>query len=299
MSGTKLFKDVFSAELAAIAPRHKRQTGTDIATGSAPTVALGLTGLCCSGGGIRSAAFCLGVLQGLQSKNVLERVDYLSTVSGGGYIGSTLSIAMAKGPDADAAGTTSPDKEAMFPFGRLDEDRESPEVKHLRDNSRYLLQNGIIGLVPAAAIYLRGLAMNAIAVLPLLLLAAAAIILLNPTTQDLVSHRFAGFDFAPLLGNSPAPVTELGALLVAALLVLYAALVSSCVSGRSGIGRSAPRSRPSFWASCSCSRCSNCTRSCSGLRSSRTRKSRRRPRLPIMPPASPCSNSSTRTRSIS
>jgi len=45
-----------------------------------------LAGLCFSGGGIRSATFCLGVLQGLASKDKLSRFDYLSTVSGGGYI---------------------------------------------------------------------------------------------------------------------------------------------------------------------------------------------------------------------
>ena len=49
------------------------------------------TALCFSGGGIRSATFGLGVLQGLARTNLLERFDYLSTVSGGGYIGSWLS----------------------------------------------------------------------------------------------------------------------------------------------------------------------------------------------------------------
>ncbi len=49
-----------------------------------------LTGLCISGGGIRSATFGLGVLQGLAEKHLLRRIDYLSTVSGGGYIGSWL-----------------------------------------------------------------------------------------------------------------------------------------------------------------------------------------------------------------
>src|SRR5262249_37638223 len=44
--------------------------------------------LCLSGGGIRSATFALGVLEGLAAKGVLDRFDYLSTVSGGGYIGS-------------------------------------------------------------------------------------------------------------------------------------------------------------------------------------------------------------------
>lgn len=49
-----------------------------------------LTGLCLSGGGIRSATFGLGVLQALAEDKLLEKIDYLSTVSGGGYIGSWL-----------------------------------------------------------------------------------------------------------------------------------------------------------------------------------------------------------------
>src|SRR5215472_12780511 len=47
--------------------------------------------LCLSGGGIRSASFALGVLQALARHGLLFRFDYLSTVSGGGYIGSWLS----------------------------------------------------------------------------------------------------------------------------------------------------------------------------------------------------------------
>jgi hypothetical protein len=67
-------------------------------------------GLALSGGGIRSATFCLGILQVLSrmkfrnredpeteraeedvgNRSLLDRVDYLSTVSGGGYIGSWL-----------------------------------------------------------------------------------------------------------------------------------------------------------------------------------------------------------------
>jgi Patatin-like phospholipase len=49
-----------------------------------------LFGLCLSGGGIRSATFNLGILQGLATKRLLKFVDYLSTVSGGGYIGGWL-----------------------------------------------------------------------------------------------------------------------------------------------------------------------------------------------------------------
>ena len=50
-----------------------------------------LIGLSFSGGGIRSATFNLGVIQAFAQKQLLRHVDYLSTVSGGGYIGSWLS----------------------------------------------------------------------------------------------------------------------------------------------------------------------------------------------------------------
>ena len=49
-----------------------------------------VTGLGLSGGGIRSATFNLGVLQALASAKCLARFDFLSTVSGGGYIGAFL-----------------------------------------------------------------------------------------------------------------------------------------------------------------------------------------------------------------
>src|SRR5687767_6643232 len=49
------------------------------------------TALCISGGGIRSATFALGVMQRLASLGLLAKFHFLSTVSGGGYIGSWLS----------------------------------------------------------------------------------------------------------------------------------------------------------------------------------------------------------------
>src|SRR5437763_8505060 len=47
--------------------------------------------LCISGGGIRSATFALGAIQSLAEHGLLTQFDYLSTVSGGGYVGSWLS----------------------------------------------------------------------------------------------------------------------------------------------------------------------------------------------------------------
>jgi len=56
----------------------------------------GQTALCLSGGGVRSAAFALGVLQALARLRLLSQFDYLSTVSGGGYIGGWLSAWAAR-----------------------------------------------------------------------------------------------------------------------------------------------------------------------------------------------------------
>src|SRR5262245_42042528 len=67
----------------------ERITGEDGAYSRAHRASL--VGLSLSGGGIRSATFNLGALQGLAKHRLLTRLDYISTVSGGGYIGSWLS----------------------------------------------------------------------------------------------------------------------------------------------------------------------------------------------------------------
>ena len=217
----KTFDHIFRVELAAIGERHNRSNRARIPAQTEelqPTTALALSGLTCSGGGIRSAAFCLGVLQGLQSKNIIEQMDYLSTVSGGGYVGTMLTIGMSR--DRPSNG-----HDGIFPFGRLDgERRETPEVRHLRDNSRYLLQNGLPGVVSALVIYLRGIAMNVLVLLPLLLLGGALLVAVKPDTRKLASHGL--FDYSLPDGLGPVPVTLFAALLLAALLVVYAVVVS-------------------------------------------------------------------------
>src|SRR5262247_451578 len=83
--------EVFPAELLEINRRRKVLGLADLPQGAGPSVQHGLVGLALSGGGIRSASFSLGVLQVLAREEALARVDYLSTVSGGGLIGSTVS----------------------------------------------------------------------------------------------------------------------------------------------------------------------------------------------------------------
>jgi len=79
----------------------------------------GVWGLGISGGGIRSASIGLGVMQALVAApggSILSKIDYLSTVSGGGYIGSALTWFLHKGfPDGSRTGTD-PDN---FPLGQI------------------------------------------------------------------------------------------------------------------------------------------------------------------------------------
>ncbi len=58
----------------------------------------GLMGVCFSGGGIRSATFNLGIAQGLAQLGLLPYVDYLSSVSGGGYIHQFLAAWILRHP---------------------------------------------------------------------------------------------------------------------------------------------------------------------------------------------------------
>jgi len=90
-------------------------------------------GLAFSGGGIRSATFNLGVLKALHDLRVLKHVDYLSTVSGGGYIGAWWSAWRARWgkqlfPEAPTAKATN----------KKEENREPEEVRHLREFSNFL-----------------------------------------------------------------------------------------------------------------------------------------------------------------
>jgi hypothetical protein len=64
-------------------PTWSQASGKDVFEAAADS---SLTGLGLSGGGIRSATFCLGVLQALAAYGKLKNFDYLSSVSGGGYI---------------------------------------------------------------------------------------------------------------------------------------------------------------------------------------------------------------------
>jgi hypothetical protein len=88
-------------------------------------------GLALSGGGIRSATFNLGLLQSLGRLGILGHVDYLSTVSGGGYIGAFWTAWLCRRGSRTGS--------ARFPVGNDGRGGERSEVRHLREFSRFLL----------------------------------------------------------------------------------------------------------------------------------------------------------------
>jgi hypothetical protein len=161
------------------------------------------SGLCLSGGGIRSATFNLGILQGLARLGALGGFDFLSTVSGGGYVGGWLSawlhragsakvlgdLGRVQSPSLEAAGSRPPTP-AVSPI-----DPEPEPVKHLRAYSRYLSPHG--GVLSAdtwtlVAIYLRNLFLNWLVLLPLLASALIVPRLLNRWNGLGLQRRPAG-----------------------------------------------------------------------------------------------------------
>jgi hypothetical protein len=110
-----------------------------------------LFGISISGGGIRSATFALGILQGLAEKNLLQKADYLSTVSGGGYIGSWLMGILARGPQC---------YESLKPHVPLSASRDP--ITFLRKYSNYLAPRlGIsLDVLVIPLIWFRNVALN-------------------------------------------------------------------------------------------------------------------------------------------
>ncbi len=141
---------------------------------------LQLSALCLSGGGVRSASFCLGVLQTLARAGLLKQFDYLSTVSGGGYIGSFLQLLIGRlgvaGAEVALGGPVASDA-----------------LKALRNDTNYLSPGGDLfslntwaGLV----LYVRNVLLNFAVYLPLILLPVQLAILAR-TSVWAIAHSLA------------------------------------------------------------------------------------------------------------
>jgi hypothetical protein len=152
--------------------------------------------LCFSGGGIRSATFGLGVLQGLAEHSstpsdpaeprLLGEMDYLSTVSGGGYLGGWFSswAYRAKGAAAVIRQLASPPPADWEP--------EPAPVRYLRRFSNYL--NPQLGALSAdtwtlVATVVRNVLLNWLVLLPLL---AAVLVLPRVLFALVLEYPFIG-----------------------------------------------------------------------------------------------------------
>ncbi len=139
-----------------------------------------ITGVALSGGGIRSAAFCLGVLQAFDSNIGVEKVDCLSTVSGGGYIGLSLTAGM------NAIGESSPRR---FPFTTdKDDRRDNLPVGHIRNYANYLIPRGFRDVLDDVTVTLRGISANIAMVFGAILVIAAITLFAN---GDLFPQKLA------------------------------------------------------------------------------------------------------------
>ncbi|GJH14742.1 hypothetical protein CBA19CS11_37910 [Caballeronia novacaledonica] len=132
-----------------------------------------LCGLALSGGGVRSATFCLGALQGFVEADAYRYFDYLSTVSGGGYIGCTLTTSLS----GDRASTAYADPPISIESASPEEEPEI--VKHLRNYSKYLAPTGKDGSLNIIALVLLGFSINILLILPALIFISFAILFVS------------------------------------------------------------------------------------------------------------------------
>lgn len=191
--------------------------------------------LCLSGGGIRSGTFALGVMQGLARRGLLDKFDYLSTVSGGGYIGSWLTAWIhrhtegVRGVARELASTAQP-SDPLAP--------EPEPVRFLRSYSNFLTPR--VGLLTAdtwtfLTIITRNLLINWTVMIPLLL----AVIAVPRVFVALIHEQ------APLwVMNLTLIVGLLMAIIGLAYIHLSRPTVSDAVIANAGDDDSCPRS---FW----------------------------------------------------
>jgi len=149
LADVKSFEDVLKAEHKRIKTR-RNLSGLPEGNPHQDSVGLAL-----SGGGIRSATFNLGLLQAMNYYNFFPKVDYMSTVSGGGYIGSSLTWFMSK-------------LGKSFPFLTKCKDQTAARVlRWLRRHSSYLTPGQGLSSAALSTAILRGIFINLLIFIPL------------------------------------------------------------------------------------------------------------------------------------
>ena len=168
-------------------------------------------GLAISGGGIRSSSFGLGVIQELTNNSLMEKMHYLSTASGGGYIGSALTFALYQGKGIY---TTEKDK---FPLGRkgMVRDKDKPDAKedktvdndlldYIRLHGSYLTPTASLDIISFIAVVIRSSIMSLLVYFSFLtVLMTGAIWLIYSLSNHLLRQFFSQFsEFTGLAGKT-------------------------------------------------------------------------------------------------
>jgi hypothetical protein len=183
--------------------------------------------LCLSGGGIRSATFALGVLQGLARAGLLTQFHYLSTVSGGGYIGAWLSAWIHRtGNDVSKVAA---ELASMRPRAKLDP--EPAPISYLREFSNYLSPRA--GLMSTDAWTLLGTILRNMILIWLVLVPLLAAVLMLPRLY-LSLLLWVNTSGASL---SPGALLVVGGVLLAWAVAYIAATIPSSTTARRGQGK--------------------------------------------------------------
>jgi hypothetical protein len=185
----------------------------------------GLTGLALSGGGIRSSTLNLGIIQVLDKIGLFQCLDYLSTVSGGGYVGSSISANYSPPESDEPAPDSTPEEyleqaRSRFPYRH---ERGTPEpvgFRQLRDYSSFLVPKGFIDYMKLPVQVIRGIIVNVLVLLPLIIL--AALLSSGLISDDAGQKSWMWPDFLPrLFASNPFSLTLTAMVVFAALAIVF------------------------------------------------------------------------------
>jgi hypothetical protein len=179
-------RELWEQERELLAARRQRSFSSE---GRPPDDTLGVA---LSGGGIRSATFCLGVFQALAQFGLLARIDYLSTVSGGGYFGAFLGRLFSRPEIQSTREIEQLLSGAPGSAGQPAKPRVPDAVGWLRENGRYLSPNGGGDLLQAGA----GLLRNWVAIHVVLLSFFVMLFLTGQMLRGLVEVSHPGWSAA-------------------------------------------------------------------------------------------------------
>jgi len=121
--------------------------------------------ICCSGGGIRSATYCLGGLQTLDEGGLLGKAKWIIGVSGGSYIAASRALVargLRRAQDPNQAQHANQVNDARSAYAR-----GTPEEDNLRNNTHYIAPDAKTVFVAVVSLLLGAAVTAVLALAPL------------------------------------------------------------------------------------------------------------------------------------